>query len=114
MNRPKCYFGIEIGGTKLQIIAADELLKIHERLRFSVERGLGAAGIRKQIEQALSALRQRWQPLAVGIGFGGPVDWKTGRTRCSHHIAGWSEFELGPWVSQLAEAPVTVDNDANM
>lgn len=107
------YFGIEIGGTKLQIVAACEQLKIHERRRFQVDRALGADGIRAQIQRALLELKERWSPLSVGVGFGGPVDWRTGRICCSHHVEGWSGINLAEWVEKLVGAPVRVDNDAN-
>jgi glucokinase len=109
----KGFFGIEIGGTKLQVVAADETLTIRERQRFKVAKEQGAAGIRTRIQEAITLLRKTWQPMAVGIGFGGPVDWRTGRICCSHHIEGWSEFPLGEWVQSIAKAPVWVDNDAN-
>ena len=32
----------------------------------------------------------------------------------SHQIEGWSEFDLGGWLRQLAGAPVVVENDANV
>jgi glucokinase len=108
------YFGIEIGGTKLQVVAADEDLTIRERKRFLVDKARGATGIREQIERAIGELRKGWTAKAVGIGFGGPVNWRTGQICCSHHIEGWSEFPLGSWVQSLADAPVTVDNDANI
>jgi glucokinase len=109
----KGFFGIEIGGTKLQVVAADESLNIRERQRFSVSKEQGALGIRNHIERAIALLGKRWKPMAVGIGFGGPVDWRTGRICCSHHIEGWSEFPLGEWVQTLAGAPASVDNDAD-
>jgi glucokinase len=108
------YFGIEIGGTKLQVVAADHQLNIRERHRFTVERARGAAGIRERIQEAIHELRKNWKPRAVGIGFGGPVNWSTGQICCSHHVEGWSEFPLGTWVQSLAEAPVAIDNDANI
>jgi glucokinase len=43
------FLGIEIGGTKLQIVAGDGNGRIYERRRFSVIQGLGAAGIRQQL-----------------------------------------------------------------
>ncbi|HEY0457490.1 MAG TPA: ROK family protein [Verrucomicrobiae bacterium] len=107
-------FGIEIGGTKLQVVAASPDLVIRERRRFNVDLGRGAVGIRKQIEDAIMDLRKSWQPAAVGIGFGGPVNWQTGCICCSHHVEGWSEFPIANWVQTLAEAPVVVDNDANI
>lgn len=108
------FFGIEIGGTKLQVVTADNELNIRERKRFTVDRARGAQGIRDHIQQAIAELRKSWTPKAVGIGFGGPVDWRTGQICCSHHIEGWSEFPLGSWVESLAQAPVAVDNDANI
>lgn len=108
------FLGIEIGGTKLQVVAADDDLVIRERKRFTVDRARGAEGIREQIQQAISDLRKTWKAKAVGIGFGGPVNWRTGQICCSHHIEGWSEFPLGSWVESLAAAPVCVDNDANI
>ena len=50
----------------------------------------------------------------VGVGFGGPVDWKTGRICRSHQIEGWSEFDLSGWLRQLAGTRVVADNDANV
>ncbi|HWH72495.1 MAG TPA: ROK family protein [Candidatus Sulfotelmatobacter sp.] len=109
------YLGIEIGGTKLQLVRGDELGNICERRKLTVQDpARGAAGIRQQIEQALPELIAR-QPLqAVGVGFGGPVDWRTGKICRSHQIEGWSEFDLGGWLQQLTGAPVRVDNDANV
>jgi glucokinase len=54
------------------------------------------------------------KPIAVGVGFGGPVDWRNGQICCSHQIEGWSEFPLGQWLVDLAGAPVNVDNDADV
>ena len=110
----KNYLGIEIGGTKLQIVAGDADAQILERRRFHVAPAQGAAGIRQQLESALAGLLPQWQPQAVGVGFGGPVDWKTGRICRSHHVEGWSDFELGPWLASLTQTPVIVDNDANI
>jgi glucokinase len=79
-----------------------------------VDPGRGAAGIRQQIEGALPELLRGRRILRAGVGFGGPVDWKTGKICRSHQIEGWSEFDLGGWLQHLAGAPVVVDNDANV
>jgi glucokinase len=106
--------GIEIGGTKLQLVAGDETGFIHDRRRLAVARAAGGAGIREQIEEALPGLVAAYQPNAIGVGFGGPVDWRTGKICCSHQIAGWHDFELGAWLRDLTRRPVVVDNDANV
>jgi glucokinase len=108
------FVGIEIGGTKLQLVLGDESGKIQERRKLVVESNRGAAGIREQIRQALPGLVQQRKIEAVGVGFGGPVDWRTGKLSRSHQIEGWSEFDLGDWLGTLAGAPIVVDNDANV
>jgi glucokinase len=108
------FAGIEIGGTKLQLVAGDQTGKIVERRKLTVEAREGARGIRKQIEKTLPELLAGRKPEAISVGFGGPVDWKTGKICRSHQIEGWSEFDLASWLQQLASAPVFVENDANV
>jgi len=105
--------GIEIGGTKLQLALGDAAGNITERRRLTVDSARGAAGIREQIQQALPELTRGRKVGAAGVGFGGPVDWRTGRICRSHQIEGWSEFDLGGWLLRLTGTPVVVENDAN-
>jgi glucokinase len=106
--------GIEIGGTKLLLVLGDRTGKICDRRKLPVDPARGAAGIRHQIEGALPKLLNGRRIMRVGVGFGGPVDWKTGRICRSHQIEGWSEFDLAGWLRQLTGAPVAADNDANV
>jgi glucokinase len=106
--------GIEIGGTKLQLALGSATGGICERRKLAVDPAKGGAGIRDQIAQELPQLFQARKISAIGVGFGGPVDWKTGRICRSHQIEGWSEFDLAGWLRPLAGAPVFVDNDANV
>ena len=110
----KTFLGIEIGGTKLQLVTGDEAGTLRERRRLAVNPSEGAAGIRRQIEQALPELLRQNVVHAVGVGFGGPVDWRAGKIARSHQIEGWSGFDLAGWLRQLAGVPVVVDNDANL
>ena len=106
--------GIEIGGTKLQLVAGTHHGDIVERRRIQVDRALGGEGIRAEIGAHLPSLIQAHQPIAIGVGFGGPVDYRTGRIACSHQIQGWHEFELGQWLNGLTGLPIAIDNDANV
>ncbi len=110
------FLGIEIGGTKLQIVLGDEHGTIHQRFRRTVAKELGAVGIRAQIEAVLrdELPKVADKPAAIGVGFGGPVDWATGRIAKSHQIEGWSGFEIAGWLHGLTALPVHVDNDANV
>jgi glucokinase len=109
----KQFLAIEIGGTKLQIFVGDEQASILRRWRFDVEPKLGGAGIRAQIEAALPDILRAHDVAAVGVGYGGPVDWRTGQICCSHQIEGWADFPLGEWLHQQTRRPVVIDNDAN-
>ena len=108
------FLAIEIGGTKLQVCAGTADGAIVARVRFAVDRAGGGEGIRAQIIGALPELIAKWGPRAIGVGYGGPVDWKTGRIKCSHHIAGWDNFPLGDWLRDGTSLPVFVENDANV
>ena len=111
---PTPLLAVEIGGTKLQLVVGDESAGILERRRLTVTPAAGAAGIRRQLEQALPELLRAHAVKAAGIGFGGPVDWRHGRIARSHQIEGWSGFELAAWLQSLAGVPVAMDNDANV
>jgi glucokinase len=104
--------GIEIGGTKLQIATGNpDTGKIENLFRFKVEKEKGAAGILQKIEEALSELDQ--EPTAIGVGFGGPINRKSGIIATSHQIDGWSGLNLKSWFLERYRAKVVVENDAN-
>jgi len=108
------FLGIEIGGSKLQLVLGDDPARITKRVKLRVDAARGSQGIRRQIAEALPGLLDGVQLAAVGCGFGGPVDWKHGKISRSHQIQGWSDFDLAAWLGELTGAPVFVDNDANV
>jgi glucokinase len=107
------HLAIEIGGSKLQIVAGDGRGLISRRLRFNVDPSQGGEGIRRQIAGALPPLVREFDARSLAVGFGGPVDRAAGRVHTSHQIEGWSEFALRSWLSDIATIPVTIENDAN-
>lgn len=113
MSTSSTFVGIEIGGTKIQVVLGDGELRILRRWRGEVDRAQGAAGIRRQLEQGLAEVRCG-AAAGVGVGFGGPIDVRTGRIQCSHQIGGWNDFALKTWLSDRTGLPVAVDNDANV
>ena len=106
------YLGIEIGGSKLQMVTGNAQGEIFQRWKFPVQPQAGAPAIRAQIESALRTLDTSAMA-GLGAGFGGPVDHRTGRIACSHQIEGWSGFDLRGWLSDLTGLPAAVENDAN-
>ncbi len=109
----RCYIGIEIGGTKLQVVLGDKNAGILERFRMSVDKARGANGIRSNIEEVLPELIRSHNPSAIGIGFGGPVNYKSGKVAISHQVEGWADFDLKSWITNMSGLPCFVDNDAN-
>ncbi|GAA4404385.1 ROK family glucokinase [Nibrella viscosa] len=105
--------GIEIGGTKLQLVTGNDTGQISQRYRFAVDKELGATGILNHIDQVLRQLPE--QPTSIGVGFGGPVDWNTGRIATSHQVAGWAGFGLADWLRERTNAAtIRIENDANV
>ena len=109
----RTFLGIEIGGTKLQLVVGNEEAKILERFRFTVNPEQGAKGIKKQIREGLDKIRLHTMS-AIGIGFGGPVDHQSGRILTSYQVPGWGDFVLQDWLEKLTRIPVWLDNDANV
>ncbi|HAJ63193.1 MAG TPA: sugar kinase [Cyanobacteria bacterium UBA8543] len=54
------------------------------------------------------------KPTAIGVSFGGPVDFTTGTVRLSHHVPGWENIKLRSLLETEFNAPASVDNDANV
>ncbi len=109
----KTYLGIEIGGTKLQLVLGNEKAQILKRFRFVVDRNAGAEEIRQHIAKTLHHLKTE-KLSAIGVGYGGPIDRPTGTVLVSYQIEGWSGFPLKEWLGDLTGVSTVVDNDANV
>lgn len=103
--------GIEIGGTKLQVVLGDETGTIKERHSYVVDASQGASVIRNMIEETL---KKFGKVDGVGVGFGGPVNRDTGEIWTSYHVEGWTGFNLREWLHGLTNASVVIENDANV
>src|SRR6476659_2317627 len=95
------FIGIEIGGTKLQLLCTDDSLTIDEQFSLVVNKENGAKGIQQQIKEGIRKIKGNKKLSAIGVGFGGPVNYKTGKISVSHQIAGWEDFDLKEWLHNL-------------
>ena len=108
------FVGIEIGGTKIQVVTGDSQARILDRKRFVADPVKGGKGIRDQIVKALKQIQLKHSICAMGVGFGGPFNQETGLTCCSHQVNGWDGFPLRKWLSdQFNGIGVNICNDAN-
>jgi glucokinase len=106
--------GIEIGGTKLQLgVGHGDGTPLVELVRLDVEPQRGAAGIRHLIGENGRRLIRQHKITAVGIGFGGPVDSRSGRTIVSHQVDGWKDYPLAVWCQETLGLPATLENDSD-
>jgi predicted NBD/HSP70 family sugar kinase len=64
-----CYLAIEIGGTKLQVVAGTADGRFFDRRRFNVSAASGAEGIWAELSATLPALIEKHQPRAIGVGY---------------------------------------------
>lgn len=104
---------IEIGGTKLQIgIGGNANDSLDEVYRFDVDRSKGAQGILQTIETTINSFAAT--PHNIAVGYGGPINRKTGVIATSHQIDGWSGFDLRGWFLQRYNAEIYIENDANV
>lgn len=110
----KQFLAIEIGGTKLQIVAFTEKAEVIKRWRFKIDKQKGAAGIRELINETISEIKNEIPLTGIGVGFGGPVDCQKGTICVSHQIEGWSDFPIADWLTELSGVPAWIDNDANV
>jgi glucokinase len=109
------FLALDFGGTKhsAAVIARGERRwRAHRRLFSPPE-----ADARYDIEATFALahdLLAKAQPAAVGVSFGGPVDFGTGTVRLSHHVPGWEDTPLREMLEAEFGAPASVDNDANV
>ncbi|OCQ95996.1 sugar kinase [Nostoc sp. MBR 210] len=106
---------LDFGGTKLA--AGVTQLGSHEWLRY--ERRLSPTGANATTDLEIMRsliynLLQGETPTAIGVSFGGPVDFTTGTVRLSHHVPGWENIPLKHLLEQEFAVPASVDNDANI
>ena len=112
-KRMKKYIGIEIGGTKLQVLLANENLEILKKSFISVGEKKDADNIQRKIEDFIHEFLAFDNVCSIGVGFGGPLDYKTGKIITSHQVKGWNGFNLRKWLENISGLKVQVENDAN-
>jgi glucokinase len=115
MSRTDTILALDYGGTKLSAA----IIGVGERAWRALVRVQSPPQHDAQYEQAtMRALARQLlgtqTPRAIGVSFGGPVDAARGRVILSHHIPGWEDTPLREQLQAEFDAPVYVDNDANV
>ncbi len=112
---PILILALDFGGTKLTAAAlasGEPAWRAHRRV-FSPP----GADVQYDVDTMLALARELLdgqQPAAIGVSFGGPVDYASGIVRLSHHVPGWENVPLQEMLEAEFNAPARVDNDANV
>ena len=109
---PRRVIGIDAGGTKLLGGVVDEGLVVHHRVH-RTWRGADRAETLDIFVESVEEVRAA-APDVVAVGFGIPalVEWETGVSRWSTHLA-LADVRFRDVMSERLGLPVVVDNDAN-
>ncbi len=117
MQRERLLLALDFGGTKLTAglaVSGEHRWRAHRRV--SSPPGSNAqSDLEIMTGLARDLLATAEAPLAaVGVSFGGPVDWAQGLVLLSHHVPGWEKMPLQEWLEERLGVPAAVDNDANV
>lgn len=110
--------GVEIGGTKLQACLGTRDGEIVELCRGKVNLGEGKDGILRWFSEHIPPLIQSAGEnagcMAIGIGFGGPIDTAKGTIIKSIQVPGWDHYPLRKWFEDAFTLPAFLYNDSSV
>ena len=117
MNNP--ILALDFGGTKLSAAVINDVPMNEQPRRLELRRAFTPDGADATYELAAMLRLAREllagrAPAAVGVSFGGPVDYPRGLVRLSHHVRGWQGVPLRDVLVREFGCPAVVDNDANV
>lgn len=107
----KLFLSIEIGGTKQQIALGDGNGRIIDAKQVKLTYTRGAEDILDWLKDNIDSYIHKNRIQAIGVGFGGPLENKTGRVLCSLQVPGWKNYKLKDWFENEFHIPTVVIND---
>jgi glucokinase len=105
------YVGLDIGGTKFMVAAADESGRILRRVKkptpLDLQEGL------KLLHSMVAEVADGEQIAGMGAAIGGPLDWRTGVVSPLHQPQ-WRDVPLKAIMEARWQYPFAVDVDTNV
>ena len=105
------FIGLDIGGTKFMVAAADETGAIVRRERAATSTSLSED--LDSLNRMIASVSQGEQILGMGAAVGGPLDWENGIVSPLHQPA-WRDIPLKQIMSSRWNCPFYVDVDTNV
>lgn len=111
--------GVDVGSRTMRVALADLQGKVLARHQVATDTIGGGDAIIDQLcagvdEVFARARRDRRKLYSVGVGAPGMTDVNTGRVISAVNLPGWVDLPLRDLIEARLNAPVRVDNDANM
>jgi glucokinase-like ROK family protein len=111
--------GIDVGRTHLTMILANLAAEIQARHSEPFDSSRGAEAclplLSKHLRRFVEAADTRWdQIVGIGMGVPGPIDTDRRRLVSPPRLPGWDRIDLYETMHRELDAPIFLDNDANM
>ncbi len=108
--------GVDIGGTKVALAAADRDGGVIVQTRFPAEAERGPDWMLRRIVDESHGLLDPLpgRLLGIGVACGGPLDRLAGVILGPPNLPGWDNVSVTARLSEALDAPAWVDNDANV
>ena len=109
---------VDMGASHIRFVLANEQAEVLGEIRDRVITQAGPQGVLNQIRDGIARLlaplpsREGFRGIAIGVP--SAVQPKNGRIIDANNVPGWKEVDLGQDLERHFEAPVYLDNDANM
>lgn len=116
-GNPTLVIGVDVGGTQLRAVVADQAGSILRRLVTETRAGDGREAVLNRIRTLIHDVSQGWDPgaiHAVGVGVPGPTDPYAGLVVVAPNIPGWTHVNLHQELGADGIWPIHVGNDANL
>lgn len=112
-------FAAAIGRSRTQLALCNLAGDILASTDIDQEPGIGPGELMPDLVKRLDALlddsgRRGTRIFGVGLSLPGTVDQRAGASLDSPNMSGWDGVPLTPYFRSLTEAPVVMDNDANV
>ena len=110
------YLSVDIGGTRLRAALVDDDGAIHFRRRVNTRASEGAEAVLSDLISICDSILYDdcRAVVAIGISFGGPVDYLNQTILRSQHVSGWDKLGLSKTLADRFGVPAVMDNDGNV
>jgi len=112
--KEKMIVGVDLGGTKIDAVLADDCGNIRKRELKETRAGEGPNAVIQRIIDAVKSVSSDNKIAAVGIGAAGIIDVETGLITVSPNLPGWHNIKLKEILERELDVIIFVDNDATV